>query len=111
VALAVLDVVTGPGFMQEVRERSAQLRRGLDAIARRLGSPPVEGRGLLLAMELPGDDAAPRLAATLMARASVSRPGLLVNPVRPRRLRFMPALNIEGGDVNLALALLEGALF
>lgn len=111
VALAVLEAVTAAGFMHEMRERSAQLRQGLDAIARCLGSPPVQGRGMLLALELPGADAAPALAARLMARASGATPGLLVNPVRPRRLRFMPALNIDATEVSLALALIEEALF
>ena len=111
VALAVLDAVTAPGFMHEVRERGMQLRGGLDALARRLGSPPVQGRGLLLALELPGDDPAPRLASRLMARASGTQPGLLVNPVRPQRLRFVPALDIGAAEVSLALELLEAALF
>ncbi|HKX44989.1 MAG TPA: aminotransferase class III-fold pyridoxal phosphate-dependent enzyme, partial [Burkholderiaceae bacterium] len=52
VAQAVLDAVTAPGFLPTVRERGVQLREGLDTIARRLGSPPVQGRGLLLALEL-----------------------------------------------------------
>ena len=58
VGLAVLDAVTAPGFLATVRQRSAQLRTGLDALARRLGSPPPEGRGLLLALDLPGEHAA-----------------------------------------------------
>lgn len=110
VALAVLDVVAGAGFLHGVLERSAQLRAGLDAVARRLGGPPVYGRGMLLALELPGDDAAPRLASSLMARAGGATPGLLVNPVRPHRLRFVPALNIEAAEVSLALEMLEQAL-
>jgi acetylornithine/N-succinyldiaminopimelate aminotransferase len=110
VALAVLDEVTRPGFLPQVCERSAQLRQGLDHLARRLGSPPVQGRGLLLALQLPGEEAATRLARALMERASASRPGLLVNAVRPNRLRLVPALNIQADEVTLALALLEAAL-
>jgi len=110
VALAVLDTVTAPGFLPAARERGAQWRAGLDVIARRLGSPPAQGRGLLLALELPGDNAAPQLASALIARAGEAEPGLLVNPVRPRRLRFMPALNMEADEVDLALALLDEAL-
>ncbi|MGA0611909.1 aminotransferase class III-fold pyridoxal phosphate-dependent enzyme [Caldimonas sp. KR1-144] len=110
VALAVLDAVTGAGFLDAVAARSAQLREGLDAIARRLGSPPVVGRGLLLALELPGDDAATRLASTLIARADEAEPGLLVNAVRPRRLRFMPALNVEAAELASALAMLDAAV-
>jgi acetylornithine/N-succinyldiaminopimelate aminotransferase len=44
------------------------------------------------------------------ACAESQRPGLLVNAVRPQRLRFMPALNITAGEVDLALSLLGEAL-
>jgi len=110
VALAVLDVVTGPSFLAGVNARSAQLRAGLDALAHRLGMPPTAGRGLLLALSLPTPDGATKVAGTLFARASASRPGLLVNAVRPQRLRVVPALNVVADEVNLALALLEAAL-
>ncbi|MFY9512687.1 MAG: acetylornithine transaminase, partial [Rubrivivax sp.] len=47
----------------------------------------------------------------LLERARPSQPGLLLNAVRPNRLRFVPALNLEPGDLHLALVLLEAALF
>lgn len=110
-AWAVLDAVTAAGFLAEVQARSAQWRQGLDALARRLGVPPVQGRGLLLALQLPGEDAATRLAARLLARADSGQAGMLVNAVRPQRLRFMPALNMQADEVSLALVWLESALF
>jgi acetylornithine/N-succinyldiaminopimelate aminotransferase len=110
VALAVLDAVAAPEFLPTVRARSEQLRAGLNAIGRRVGTAPVQGRGLLLALVLPGEDAATQLAARGLARASASKPGLLVNAVRPNRLRFVPALNVEASDINLALALLEASM-
>jgi acetylornithine/N-succinyldiaminopimelate aminotransferase len=112
VALAVLDAVQAPGFLAHARARGQQLRDGLNAIGRRLGSAPVGGRGLLLALDLPQPDQAHRVADALRERACTEsqRPGLLVNAVRPQRLRFMPALNITAGEVELALALLGEAL-
>ena len=111
-ALAVLDAVTAPDFLPQVQARSAQLRAGLDRIAARLGMPPTEGRGLLLALQLPRPDQATQIAEALQQRArrDGTEPGVLVNPVRPQRLRFMPALNITESEVALALAVLNDAL-
>jgi hypothetical protein len=36
---------------------------------------------------------------------------MLVNAVRPQRLRFVPALNMQADEVSLALVWLEAALF
>ena len=112
VAAAVLDAVMAPGFMEHLNARSDQLREGLDAIGQHLGSAPASGRGLLLALDLPHADQAQRVADALRDRACAEsqRPGLLVNAVRPQRLRFMPALNISAGEVDLALSLLREAL-
>ncbi|GAP36764.1 acetylornithine aminotransferase [Piscinibacter sakaiensis] len=111
-ALAVLDEVLAPGFLAGVQARAGRLRAGLDALGARLGSPPVEGRGLLLALELPNPDAATRAAERGLARADAAqdRPGLLLNAVRPQRLRFMPALTISAAEIDQALALLEALL-
>ena len=111
-ALAVLGAISAPGFMATVQARAQQLRDGLNAIAQRVGSPPVSGRGMLLALELPASHPAGALTDALRQRASDDgrAPGLLVNPVRPQRLRFVPALNISAGEVDLALALLGEAL-
>lgn len=100
-ALAVLDSVGAPGFLAGVRERGEQLRAGLDRIAARLGVAPSEGRGLLLALSLPDGCT----AAAVAEAALQGEPALLVNPVRPQRLRLVPALNIGEEEVDLALEL------
>ncbi|MBL8304981.1 MAG: aminotransferase class III-fold pyridoxal phosphate-dependent enzyme [Ideonella sp.] len=109
-ALAVLDAVAAPGFLDAVQRRSEQLRAGLAALAGRPGA--VHGRGLLLAMELPAGRESGVLCDALRARASVDgqRCGLLLNPVRPQRLRFMPALDITRQEIDLALGMLGEAL-
>ena len=106
-ALAVVEAVNAPGFLPHVSERGAQLRAGLDRIGQRVGSPPVRGRGLLLALDLPEPDQAVHLAEALRLRADT---GVLVNAVRPQRLRLMPALNISQEEVALALDAIEGAV-
>ncbi|KQW02271.1 acetylornithine transaminase [Rhizobacter sp. Root1221] len=106
-ALAVVNAVDAPSFLPNVQARSHQLRTGLDRIGHRVGSPPVRGRGLLLALDLPGAGQALQVAETLRLRAET---GVLVNAVRPQRLRLIPALNITEAEVALALAALEEAI-
>lgn len=106
-ALAVIDAVAGAGFLAEVRARGAQWRDGLDRLGRRLGSGPVRGRGLLLALDLPRTDAAARAAEALRERGGT---GVLVNAVRPHRLRLMPALNISQEETALGIEAITEAV-
>jgi acetylornithine/N-succinyldiaminopimelate aminotransferase len=106
-ALAVLDVVAQPDFLPAMAARAGRWRAGLDALARREGGPATSGQGLLLALELPQAGRAQRLADALRDRPGH---GMLVNAVRPERLRLMPALNASDDELALALALLEEAL-
>jgi acetylornithine/N-succinyldiaminopimelate aminotransferase len=108
--LAILDAVTRSGFLEHTRARGQQLLQGLQAIADRLGTGPVRGRGLLLALDLPGPDQAAQVADTLRRQADGRQPGLLLNAVRPGSLRFVPALNIGADEVDLGLQLLRRAL-
>ncbi len=102
-ALAVLEEVTAPGFLERVRESGAYLADGLAALSRRLGLGEVRGAGLLLALDLE----APR--ADKVVALSRQR-GLLVNAARPRTLRFMPALNVARAELDEALAILAAVL-
>lgn len=108
-ALAVLHAVTAPGFLERVAARGRQLRAGLVEAARQHGLGAVRGRGLLLALDL-AEPVASALVDRLRDPVDTTRPGLLVNPVRPQRLRWMPALNTSAGEVDQALALLDDAL-
>ena len=109
-ALAVLDAVAASGFLEQVRERSGQLRQGLQAIADALGSGPVRGRGLLLALDLRQPEQATQAAQALLQQAQGDAPGLLVNAVRPQRLRFVPALDVTADEIELALRMLRAVL-
>jgi acetylornithine/N-succinyldiaminopimelate aminotransferase len=106
-ALAVLDVVAEPGFLPAMASRAERWRTGLDALASREGGPATSGQGLLLALELPQPGRAQRLADALRDRPGH---GMLVNAVRPERLRLMPALNASDEELALALGLLDEAL-
>jgi len=106
-ALAVLEAVTKDGFLAQVRSRSERLRQGLDRLADQWGVGPAQGQGLLLALDLPEGLTSARVAEAAMA---VQPHGLLVNPVRPQRLRFVPALNIGEAEIDEALQLLAEAM-
>lgn len=106
-ALAVLDVVAAPGFLPALGERATGFRAALDALALREGGPPVSGQGLLLALHLPQPGRAQRVADALRDRPGH---GVLVNAVRPERLRLMPALNASAADLALGAALIDEAL-
>lgn len=63
----------------------------------------IRGRGLLLAVEftLP--------VALAMAQACRER-GLLINPIPPHTIRFMPPLIIGQQEVDQAVTILESAI-
>ena len=63
----------------------------------------VRGMGLLLAMEF-SDTLAPKIVA------ACNQEGLLLNPVRPDTIRFMPPLIITEADVDEALDKLDRGL-
>jgi acetylornithine/N-succinyldiaminopimelate aminotransferase len=100
---AVLDALLAPGFLEGVRARGAELRAGLEALARRRGLGEVRGAGLLLALRLARPE-----ANEVVERCRDE--GLLLNAPRPDLLRFMPALNVSAAEVEEALALLDRAL-
>lgn len=108
-AQAVLAHVGRSDFLLGVRDKGRQLRERLSALSVRHGLGSVHGSGLLLALDLP-----PTMDAGRVADAALSptgdAPGLLINPVRPQRLRFMPALNCGTEEIEQAVALLGAAI-
>ncbi len=100
--LAVLEAVSAPGFLEQVRETGARLSAGLERLSARHGFGAVRGRGLLLALEL-GRPVGPALVAAAFER------GLLINAPRPGCLRFMPALTVSPAEVDEMLRGLDEA--
>ena len=104
--LAVLNTVCQPDFLHSVQRRAEQLSAGLRQVAQDYGLPGERGLGLLRALVLPS-----HCTEQVVAAARALQPcGLLLNAPRPHLLRFMPALNITGPEVELALQLLRAAL-
>lgn len=108
-AQTVLQQVSAPAFLQRVVETGELLRSRLADLSARHGLGGVLGTGLLQALDLPPTLDANRIAQAAMAPLG-DAPGLLVNPVRPQRLRFMPALNCGEDEIEQAMHLLDAAL-
>jgi len=103
VSLAVLQELSQPEFLTQVRERGLQLQDGLLQLSRQHGLGEVRGAGLLWALELGRDNAAEVVQA---CRAQ----GLLVNAARPHCLRFMPRLNSTAQEIQTGLNILDELL-
>jgi acetylornithine/N-succinyldiaminopimelate aminotransferase len=103
-ALAVLDHLTAPGFIDDIAKRGAYLAKGLKKIARRLPDAVVEvrGLGLMIGVELK-IDAGPVLKA-LRGR------GILATKAGDRVVRLLPPLVVKRKDIREFLTALEAVL-
>jgi predicted acetylornithine/succinylornithine family transaminase len=89
-ANAVLDVLTGDGFLDGVRERGDELAAGL----RSLGLEP-RGLGLMLGFDLPD---APEVARRLLLDHR-----LVVHATGPATIRMLPPLTVTGDEIREAV--------
>jgi predicted acetylornithine/succinylornithine family transaminase len=104
VALAVLDVVLGDGFLAGVGERGERLGEGLAALAAaRSGITGARGRGLMQGLVL----SEPRASAVV---EDLHRLGLLTCPAGPDVVRFVPPLIVSDAEVDEALDLVRRAV-
>jgi acetylornithine/N-succinyldiaminopimelate aminotransferase len=103
-ALAVLDKLTSPGFVEGIARRGATLARGLRALGRRYPAAiaEVRGQGLMLGVEFRGE-AAPVLKA-------LRERGILATKAGDKVLRLLPPLVIRPAEIKRFLVALEGVL-
>lgn len=107
-AMATLDVLTEPGFLDAVEARGAQVRAGLHHIAATdPGVVDVRGVGLMNAVELA--DAVRTRAVADHARDE-GHLLLMTAGTHGRTLRLMPPLTVSADEVDLALAALGAAV-
>ena len=113
-ALAVLDVIEEEGLQQNAKERGAQLRSGLEKLAkshRLIGN--VRGMGLMIGVELVTDQrtraAAPR--ETVDVLEATKELGLLIGKagIDGNVLRVQPPLCITEDDAEFALDVFDRA--
>jgi acetylornithine/succinyldiaminopimelate/putrescine aminotransferase len=101
--LASLEIISKPKFLANVKERSAQLRAGLEDLEKKhswLGS--IRGEGLLIGIE------SEKPVASLIA--ACRQRSLLVLRAGTNVLRFLPPLIITKNDVKEALKSLGEAV-
>ena len=103
VGRAVVETVKQPEFLQMVAANGTYLADRLRALADERGHGEVRGRGLLLALELKGQDSKKIAAAALDH-------GLLINAPRPDTLRFMPSLTVSTDEIDEMIERLEASL-
>jgi acetylornithine/N-succinyldiaminopimelate aminotransferase len=99
-----LKFIVDNDIPNKVKEIGQYFIAGLEKMKAKFGFiVEVRGRGLLLALGFKDDIAEELVLACL-------KEGLLVNPVKPNALRFMPPLIITEKDIDEALGILERVL-
>ena len=104
-AYAVVKEVIDGGWSEHGRVMGERLKAGLEKVkaAHEDSVKEVRGMGLLLAVEF-------HEAIAGEVVTSCNAGGLLLNPVRPTAVRFMPALNVSDAEVDIAVDRFERAL-
>ncbi len=101
--LAVVEELTRPGFLDDVKEKGEYFHGCLEDLAtRKAGVKEVRGMGLMLALELE-EPAAPVISA-LMEK------GFLTIPSGERVVRFLPPLTVTREEIDLLLSALDQVL-
>jgi acetylornithine/N-succinyldiaminopimelate aminotransferase len=103
-ALAVLDKLTAPGFLETVQKRGVALSRGLRKLARRFPEAiaEVRGPGLMIGVEFKGE-------AGLVLKALRAR-GVLATKAGDHVLRLLPPLVVGPKEIREFLSALEAVL-
>jgi acetylornithine/N-succinyldiaminopimelate aminotransferase len=102
--LATLKFIIDNDIPNKVKDLGQYFIAGLEKLKARFDFiTGIRGRGLLLALGFTDDIAEELVLACL-------KEGLLVNPVKPNALRFMPPLIITEKDVDEALGILDTVL-
>jgi len=99
-ALEVLNIIEDEKLLENIRERGAELREGLTALAAKFPFiREIRGEGLMIGIEL-SIDGAPFVQQALLK-------GLLINCTHDFTLRFLPPFLVTRAQVRQFLRLLE----
>jgi acetylornithine aminotransferase len=108
VALAVCRTLEQENLLANVRERGAQLKAGLNAVAHKYPGvvAEVRGWGLIIGLVLNPDS---ELVSSAVVKAA-SEQGLLLVPAGPKVIRFVPPLIVSPEEIAQAVAVIDRAL-
>ncbi len=112
-ALATIEILTAPGFLDEVNARGDQLRAGLVASQAEHADDPdggivqVRGPGLMVGTEFAS---AARVAAVQQHLLREGRVIVMNAGTYGTVLRWMPPLVVTGHDIEIALAAFAAAM-
>jgi 4-aminobutyrate aminotransferase len=113
-ALATIDVLTSPGFLEGVRERGEQLMSGLRELRdRHEHLAEVRGRGLMVGCEIVDEEGrpdGPRAAAILRHCLRESRLILMTAGPHGATIRWIPPLIVSREQIDAGLQAFERAL-
>ena len=102
-AIAVMQEMNKPGFLEEVKEKGTEVQQRLkEELKSTAGVKEVRGLGLMIGIELTAD------AAPVIKRLQENQ--LLVLNAGPNVIRLMPPLTVTEDEVGHALKKLVGAL-
>jgi 4-aminobutyrate aminotransferase-like enzyme len=112
---AVLDIITAPGFSDEVNARGDYYKKGLDLIAKKHSSLGyIDHKGIYLGLEFVTDPVLKTPAAELVTkiRQIALKGGLLLDHggYYGNRIPLIPALNIPYELIDRALNILEASI-
>lgn len=100
---AVLEVVSDPVFLEEVRFKGRILKNALEKLAGRVPGAEVRGEGLLIGLDL-GPEITPKVFDHCMEN------GLLVNLIGGSTIRLAPPLTVTRTEVRYALNFFRSAV-
>jgi acetylornithine aminotransferase len=103
VGCKVMEIMTAPDFLPQVKKESAWFASVLQELSDRAGFKG-EVRGLGFILGLPVGDIGPQIVEDCRAQ------GLLINCVGGETLRFLPPLNVKRQELEEALQILNNVI-
>lgn len=108
-ASATIDAITEEGMVENAAKRGAQLRAGLDQIAKDFSNSVIDvrGKGLMQAVEFKSSLAG---ISGKVSKASFKHGMLLLTAGARETVRFLPALNVSEKEIEQGLTAFRAAL-